>query len=483
VRTIRNYVDGRWIDAVSGETCIRENPADVAEQVVESPRSTAEDVHFAAAAAAAAFDGWRRLTPPARANLIGSALDLVEKRSDELALAVTLENGKILPEARGEVARSLIAARFLLGLSRSLDSRVVRSETAGVVGWSRLLPLGVAATITPWNYPVSCMLRKAVSALLVGNTLIHKPAEITPLSAAIVFEAFEAAGIPPGVANLVLGPGDRIGPALATASEVRAISFTGSTQVGESLAAAVAGRNCKLQLEMGGKNALVVLEDADLEEAVEAAVFGAFTCSGQWCAATSRVIVEERVRPAFVRKLAARVNVMRVGDGRHAGVTMGPLVSAAQYAKVERYVSLGKDVELATSATIGATAAGGYFVAPMVFDAVPADHPLATDEIFGPVVSVIRAQSAEDAFRLSNMSRYGLTASVYTSSLDRALTFIDEAEVGRVAVNLPTAFGELSIAGGGFKDSGRGAPEGGEAGLAFFGQPQAVFLRGLPMNR
>jgi aldehyde dehydrogenase (NAD+) len=481
MRSARNYVNGRWVWAASGETGTRENPADPTETVVEYARSSQVDVEEAVAAAHTAFDPWRRQATGARAALISTALDQLERRVDEIALAITLENGKILAEARAEATRSIAAARFLVGLSRTLDSRVVRSETPGVIAWSRIVPIGVAVAVTPWNYPLSSMIRKVVSAMLAGATVIHKPAEITPLTASIVFEAFDEARIPAGVANLLLGPGPRLGPMLAASHDVRAISFTGSTEVGMSLASAVAGRDCKIQLEMGGKNALVVLADANIDEAVDAAVVGGYTCSGQWCAATSRVIVEEQVAPIFVDGLSKRVSAMRVGDGRQPGTTIGPVVSSIQFDKINRYVESGSDVakSVATPAAPNPDTQG-YFVSPVVFDGVPPDHPLATEEVFGPVVSVIHAKDAEDAFHLVNASKYGLTASVYTSSLARALEFIDTAQVGRVAVNLHTAFGEPGLSGQGFKDSGRGEPEGGEAGIAFFGQPQAVYIRSLP---
>lgn len=473
---VRNYVDGGWVDSVSGQRGIRENPAKLDESVVEYPISDERDVRQAVDAGVAASDGWRRLSTPARAAMIAAALNRLEERAEEIALAITLENGKTLKEARGEVARSVAAGRTYLSLARTIDSRFVRNELPNVLGWSWYVPLGVVATITPWNYPLSTLIRKVVPALVMGNAVVHKPAEITPMSAAIVFEALDAAGLPPGVANLVLGPGARLGPALARSEAIRAISFTGSTAVGESLAAEVAGRDCRLQLEMGGKNALVVLSDASIDAAVNAAVVGSFTCSGQWCASTSRIVVEAPVHEAFIREFVVQVDALRLGDGRRADVDMGPLVSATQRDKVRQYVQLARRDLREVTNRAGACSDEGYFVAPAVFDGARPDHPLVTDEVFGPVVAVLRAKNPQEALEFAGASRYALTASIYTASLDRALEFVRESGVGRVAVNLPTYFGDPALPSVGHRASGRGSPESGEAGLRFFAQEQTVFM-------
>jgi acyl-CoA reductase-like NAD-dependent aldehyde dehydrogenase len=481
VKTYENYVGGRWVGAASGATIPDINPADRDDILCEVQASTPVDVTSAMQAASAAYPGWRRTPAPERAALLQEVVRVLRQREDELARAITLENGKTLREARTEFWSAVKEAEFQIGEGRRLGGEHVPSEKPGVLSYLTRRPLGVVSLITPWNFPLNVACRKLFPAIVAGNCCVLKPAEFTPMTAALLVEIVDLVGFPPGVINLVTGRGSVIGDTLVTHPAVRAVSFTGSTEVGLSIATKIAHRPTRVQLEMGGKNPLVVLADGDLQAAVDAALLGGYSCSGQWCTSTSRVIVEAPIYEAFLERLVAGVDQIVVGAGIEEGTSMGPVAGPKQYQTILEYLEVGKR-EGARLCRGGAAItdgihAEGYFVAPTVFADVTPDMRIAQEEIFGPVLSVMRAIDYDDAIRQANGTSYGLAASIYTSDLAKAHRFVEESEVGLCHVNLPTSWKEPQLEFGGIKESGRGLPEAGKSGALFFTDHQAVYIK------
>jgi acyl-CoA reductase-like NAD-dependent aldehyde dehydrogenase len=478
-RPVSNLIGGAWLPAGSGLTLTRENPADTSQVVATCPASGPAEVEAAMAAARHAAPGWAATTVDDRVAVIGRALDLLEAWSAELVAADVRESGKTLADCQGEVSRALAATRYQLKIApgvlyeeRALDSGLdVTLERA---------PVGVAALVTPWNYPFSAVLRKSVPALVAGNAAVVKPSELTPVTAELVGAAFTEAGLSAGVFNLVFGAGADVGQALVDHPAVDAISFTGSTRVGLALADQVGARDVKLQVEMGGKNPLVVLADADLPAAVDAAVVASYTAAGQWCIATSRIIVEQPVYEQFRDQFVARSRQIRVGDGFDPDVDMGPVSSRAQYEKVLSHLAperLSGTVLCGGGALTGAAHARGYFIAPTVVEQPAPESATVQEEIFGPVASLLVATDLDDAIEAANGTRYGLCAAVFTASTQRAQQFARAVDVGRVGVNMPTSVGDMTVPGGGRKNSGRGEYEGAGDGIAFFTHLKPVFFR------
>lgn len=472
-----SFVDGRWLPANGAPVIERENPGRSSEIAARWHPASATQAQAAMDAAAAAFPAWAD-TPLAERNArLTRLLDALERQSDEFTAIVTRENGKPLRDARAEIKSGLADARYALaeaerlGLAEraSADDAAVRSEL-------RLEPLGVGLLITPWNFPLATILRKLVPALLYGNTVVVKPSEFTPGPAARLFALIAELPWPPGAASLVLGAGSDIGPVLAAHPALRALSFTGSTGAGMQLARLTAGRDVRLQLEMGGKNSLVVLADADLDAAIEAAAVGGFTCAGQWCTGTGRVIVEQPVHAVFVRGLAARLGKLRIGPGDRESAEIGPVITAAR-AHFARQIAQDAVAAGATAHTAGDPPAGGHFVAPTVLAGVTETMPVFRDELFVPVLPVIVARDAADAVRLANAGPYGLSASVFSRNVDRAAALARRIESGIVHVNLHTAYREPALPVAGWRDSGRGLPECGRFVRDFFTRPRALYLR------
>jgi acyl-CoA reductase-like NAD-dependent aldehyde dehydrogenase len=479
IRQVSNLIGGAWLPARSGRTLTRENPADTGQVVATCPASGPADVGAAMAAAQEAAPGWAATAVEDRVAVIGRALDLLEARSAELVAADVRESGKTLADCEGEVSRALAATRYQLKIAPDLlyGSRMLDS---GLEVTLERAPVGVAALVTPWNYPFSAVLRKTVPALVAGNAAVVKPSELTPVTAELVGAALGEAGLPDGVFNLVYGAGSEVGQALVDHPGLGAISFTGSARVGLGLAGQVGDRDVKLQVEMGGKNPLVVLADADLPAAVDAAVAASFTAAGQWCIATSRIIVEEPVFARFRDELVARSRALRVGDGFDPDVDMGPVSSRVQYEKVLSHLSpdrLSGTVLCGGSALTGPAHAGGYFIAPTVVERPDPGSATVQEEIFGPVVSLLGAADLDDAIAQANGTPYGLCAAIFTASDDQARRFARAVDVGRVGVNLPTSIGDLTVPGGGRKNSGRGEYEGAGDGIVFFTHLKPVFFR------
>ncbi|HUA01970.1 MAG TPA: aldehyde dehydrogenase family protein [Candidatus Aquilonibacter sp.] len=477
----RNYINGRWVESRSGKTLERRNPADLNEVVSVSPLSTRDEVGEAVAAAKAAFPGWRDTPAPVRGKILARAAALMEKRKDELARTLTREEGKTLKESLVEMQRSINILEFTAGEGRRLGGETVPSESPKNFTYTMKQPLGVVGAITPWNFPVAIPVWKAAPALVAGNTMVIKPAELTPQTCAQMCEILEQAGLPAGVLNMILGAGEEVGDELLRSPEVRAISFTGSNDVGSLIYATAAKQMKKCQCEMGGKNPVVVLKDADLALAADSVVAGAFGSTGQRCTATSRVVVEDAIAGRFVEMIVERAKKLKVGNGLDAGIDVGPLVDEQQFNAVLRYIETGK--KEGTLLLGGAPArdgvpagAGGYFVEPTIFDHVRWDSTIAQEEIFGPVLSVIRVSDFEEALRVANSVKYGLSSSVYTNDASRIFEFIDRIESGMTHVNAPTVVSEAQLPFGGVKATGVGLREMGRVAIDFYTELKAVYI-------
>jgi alpha-ketoglutaric semialdehyde dehydrogenase len=475
----RNFINGRWVESNSGQTIERRNPAHLQEVTSVAPLSTRVEVSAAVAAAKAAFPAWRDTPAPARGKIIGRAAALMEKQKNELALTLCREEGKTLKESLVEVQRSVNILEFFAGEGRRIGGETIPSELTKTVAYTIKQPLGVVGAITPWNFPVAIPVWKIAPALVTGNTIVLKPAEITPQCAAKVVEIFQEAGTPAGVLNMVLGAGEEAGDELLQHRELRAISFTGSNEIGSLIYGIAARQMKKCQCEMGGKNPVVVLRDADLALATESVVLGAFGSSGQRCTATSRVVVEDAIADRFVEMIVERTKKLKVGNGIDSDVMVGPLVDEQQLKTVLRYLETGKKearLLLGGERMAGQNYDNGYFVAPTVFDHVPWDSVIAQEEIFGPVLSVIRVPDFEEAIRVANSVKYGLSSSIYTNDANRIFEFIDRIESGITHVNAPTVASEAQLPFGGVKATGVGVREMGRAAIDFYTELKAVYI-------
>jgi aldehyde dehydrogenase (NAD+) len=477
--TFGNYIGGVWVS----EPAVFENrnPADTSEVVGLFARGAARDVEAACASASAALAGWAATPAPARGAVLYHTAEILERELEQLAREMTREEGKTLPEARGEVRRTINIFRYFAGEGSRLFGIQAPSERERVHTFAFRKPVGVVGLITPWNFPSAIPAWKLAPALVAGNTVVLKPASAAPLSSWRIVEALAEAGAPPGVVNFVAGPGEELGRALIGAAPVKAVSFTGSCRVGEWVHGEASRRRLRVQLEMGGKNPTIVLADADLERAVDSVVNGAFASTGQKCTATSRAIVEEPVYDRFLEALVERTRKLRVGDGMHPGVDMGPCVDRAQMETVLRYIDVGR-AEAGEPVTGGRRLSGpeydkGWFVEPTIFAGVSAEMRIANEEIFGPVLAVMRARDFEDALKLANNVPLGLSASIQTTNISRVYEYIHGIEAGLITVNLPSAGVEYQLPFGGTKDSSFGPKEQGPAALEFYTDYRTVYLK------
>lgn len=478
---MKNHVNGEWVEAASKQTLDNVNPADQRQILGQVVRSGAQDMEAAIAAAKAAFDGWRRMTAPKRGQIVAKAMALMIERKEELARAMTAEEGKNLNEARGEVAKSINVMEFMIGESRRLKGNTIPSEMPKTFAYTVRSPLGVVGMITPWNFPVCIPVWKIAPALVAGNTIVFKPSELTPWTANIVTEIFLQAGLPTGVLNVVHGLGVEVGPTLVNHPDVAAISFTGSTATGTAVYADAARQLKKVQCEMGGKNPLIVLADADLDLAAGATAAGAFASTGQRCTATSRAIVVDSVADAFVEKVIEAAKAFKAGNGLENPSAMGPSVSEAQMNKVLSYRKVAADegakcVYGGGDRLTEGDLAHGWFTEPTIYDHVKGDSKLAVEEIFGPVLSVIRVKDWAEAIKVANAVPYGLSSSLYTMDVARAMEYVDEIETGMLHLNSPTVGGEAQLPFGGMKATGVGQREMGETAVDFFTEWKTVYI-------
>ena len=472
-----NLIGGEWVAASDHATFETHDPAHPDDVLAVFPSATGADAAQAVAAAAEAFPSWAATPAPARGAILFRAAELLTERLDDVARTLTREEGKTLAEARGEVTRARDILRYFGGEGWRVGGDVLPANTPNATLSSRREPLGVVAAITPWNFPIAIPAWKVAPALVYGDTVVLKPASATPLTALRLVECPVDAGLPAGVLNLVAGSGATAGAALAGDAVVRGLTFTGSHAIGTGLYARAAQNFARVQLEMGGKNPTVVLADADLDLAVRLVAAGGFGLTGQSCTATSRVIVEERIADRFAAALAEAAGELSVGDGLQDGVQMGPAVSEEQLATDLDYVQIGRDEGAELLAGGGRVPGDGHFVRPVVFDHVDVRSRLAREEIFGPVVGIVRARDLEDAIFKANAVGYGLAASVVTNDLHRALSFVDRIEAGVVKVNEPTTGLALQAPFGGFKQSSANTfKEQGPAAIDFYTRTKTVYV-------
>ena len=478
--TVKNFIGGTWVASASGRTVPNINPANVDEILCCTPLSTREEAKAAVAAATRAFPAWRATPAPVRGKLMFTAMNLMQERLEEIAVALTKEEGKILRESRGEVQRSINIMEYAAGEGRRLKGSTIPSELLNTFIYTIRQPVGVCGLITPWNFPVAVPVWKLAPALVAGNTVVFKPSTYTPLTAVKIVEIFEKAGFPPGVINLVHGGGKTVGDELVNNPDVSAISFTGSNLVGNAIYAQASKRGIRVQCEMGGKNPIVVLGDADLPLAVEGVIQGGFGSTGQRCTAASRVIVERPVLKKFTELLSSRMQAIRVGDGMNEETDIGPSVEQNQMNTVLSYIDIGKS-EGAQLIRGGQrmTDEGhrqGWFVEPTLFGGVTMNMRIAQEEIFGPVVSIIEARDFDEAVELANGVKYGLSASLYSQDMAAIMKFAERAEVGKVHINTPTIGGEAQAPFGGIKATGIGPRECGSEAFEFYTETKVVYV-------
>lgn len=480
--TYLNYINGQWKAAASGETEASINPARKSEVVGYIQKSDARDLNEAVAGAKQAQKAWRKLSGQARGDLLFKAAAALERRLDEIAETMTREMGKTFPEAKGETARGVAILRYYAGEGLRSVGDVIPSTDSEALMFTTRVPLGVVGVITPWNFPVAIPVWKMAPALVYGNTVVIKPASETAVTCAKLIECFEEAGLPTGVVNLVTGPGSVIGQGLAEHPDVQGITFTGSNGVGKRIGQASLGRGAKYQLEMGGKNPVIVAADADLELAAEATISGGLRSTGQKCTATSRVIVHRDVYEPFKQKLLQKIGGITVGDGMQEGIWMGPCANENQLRTVLSYtqkgIEEGAKLLFGGRHMQGAAFDDGFFIEPTVFEEVTPGMTIAREEIFGPVLALMKADSMEEAVELANDAEFGLSASVFTASIGSMLSFIQDMDAGLVRVNAESAGVELQAPFGGMKQSSSHSREQGRAAIEFFTSVKTVFVKG-----
>lgn len=466
----RNWIGGEWITPQGGSAKVY-NPSRVKEEVGEIRYSEPADVLQAGEAARRALATWAGLAGSARGEYLFKTASLLEANLNELATLASSEMGKPISEMRGEVMRGIHLLRYYAGEGVRAIGSVIPASAAQVLQYTKRVPLGVVGIITPWNFPVAIPVWKIAPALICGNTIVWKPAEIASLTATRMTELFAEAGLPAGVLNLVVGRGRAVGNTLLEEVELDGVSFTGSTETGRQVALTCTKRNIKVQTEMGGKNAAIVLRDADLSTTVPALLSGAFKSAGQKCTATSRIIVDGSIQDPLIEALRKAVSELVVGDALNPASYLGPVASASQHQTVESYVSMANyDAEIVAMGRTDVDMNDGHYVLPVIASGVSVDHPLIQEEIFGPVATLLPAGDMDEAIALCNKSIYGLSASVFTKDLTNAMRFLDEAEAGMVRVNLETAGVEYQAPFGGMKWSSSHTREQGQAALDFYSQ-------------
>jgi acyl-CoA reductase-like NAD-dependent aldehyde dehydrogenase len=477
----RNYIAGQWVECKSKKTVPNINPADTGETVGLFQSSAAEDAQAACDAAAKAQPAWAGLPAPRRGEFLFKAAEILESRLDKLAEEMTREEGKTRPEAKGEVKRAINIFRYFGGEGARAFSYQIPSERDNVFCYTMRKPLGVVALITPWNFPSAIPAWKMAPALVAGNTVVIKPASLAPLSAYRLVEGLHEAGISAGAINYVTGSGGAVGNTLVDHPAVRAVSFTGSCEIGGKLYDRVTRRRIRVQLEMGGKNPTVVLKDADLDYAADILVNGAFFSTGQKCTACSRAVIEKAIYEPLVEKLVAKTKKLKVGNGLEPGVGMGPAVDESQLKTDLEYIEIAKKegakLLCGGNRLTGGVYDKGYFVEPTIFADVTNQMRIAQEEVFGPVLALMVAEDFDDAMRLANSVRFGLSASIVSRDLTRVHQFINRIEAGLITVNLPTAGVEYQLPFGGTKESSFGMREQGPLALDFYTEARTVYMK------
>lgn len=477
----KNFIGGRWVESKSGQTFENRNPADTNDLIGNFQLSTEQDVDAAVAAAKVAYPAWRDTPAPARAEIMYRVAHIMREQKEEIAQLMTREMGKVLAETRGDTQEGIDTADFAAGEGRRMHGQTVPSELPNKAAYVIRRPMGVWGLITPWNFPMAIPTWKIFPAITTGNTIVIKPATDTPATCAKLIEILDKAGVPKGVVNYVTGSGRQVGERLINHPDIKGISFTGSSDVGKHIAEACGRTLKRCSLELGGKNAQIVMDDANLELAVDGALWGAFGTTGQRCTATSRIIVHKKVHAKFLKLLVDRAKKLKVGNGLIESVQMGPLVSEAQRKVVEHYVRIGVDQDKAKLVCGGhaltkGDLAKGWFFEPTIFDKVTPTMRIAQEEIFGPVLSVITVEDLDEAISVLNGTVYGLSSSIYTQDVNRAMRAIERIEAGITYVNGPTIGAECHLPFGGVKETGNGHREGGWTAYEIFTEQKTVYI-------
>src|SRR5579863_781207 len=479
-RVYKNFINGDWVDASGGKAYENRNPANTDELVGMFVSSGQEDVDAAVDAAKEAYQSWRLVPAPKRAEILYRTAELLVQRKEDFSKDMTREMGKVLAETRGDVQEAIDMTYYMAGEGRRLFGATVPSELPNKFAMSVREPLGIIGMITPWNFPMAIPSWKMMPALICGNTMVIKPAEDTPLSTYNLVQILIESGLPPGVVNVVTGMGPDAGAPLVTHPGVAAVSFTGSTETGRIVSQACAPMFKPCHLEMGGKNIMIVMDDANLELAVEGAVWGGFGTSGQRCTAASRVAVHTKIYREFLNLFAERTRALKLGDGLDPNTDVGPVVNETQLLTVMKYVEIGKS-EGARLVVGGHRAesgelARGWFHEPTIFSDANAKMAIAQEEIFGPVVAMIPFSSMEEAIEIANNVKYGLSASIYTRDVNRAYRAMRDLETGIVYVNAPTIGAEIQLPFGGTKGTGNGHREAGTAAIDFYSEWKTLYV-------
>ena len=478
-QTFQNYIGGRWVDAQSGETFESRNPARQSDLVGHFPLSGGADVAAAVAAAKEAFETWRLVPAPKRGEILKRVGDIMTERKNEIAFEMTREMGKPHFETKGDVQEAIDTAYYAMTMGRQLFGHTVPSEMNNKFNMTVRRPIGVCGLITAWNFPVAVPTWKMFPAILSGNTVVFKPSEDAPHSGMLLVKVMEDAGVPPGVVNLVQGAG-ATGQAIVEHDDVAAISFTGSSETGAALAQRAAADHKRVSLEMGGKNPAIVMEDADLDLAMEGLIWGAYGTTGQRCTATSRLIVHEDVHDELVERVIAKAKELRLGYGNEPDVDMGPLINQKALDKVSGYMDVAREdgatIALGGEAATGDGLGDGFFFQPTLFTGVTRDMRVAREEIFGPVLSVIKVSSFDEAIDVANDVQYGLSSAVYTRDVARAFRALRDIDAGITYVNGPTIGAEAHMSFGGVKATGNGHREGGWEVYDFYTETKTCYI-------
>ncbi|MEE9498771.1 MAG: aldehyde dehydrogenase family protein [Nitrospinaceae bacterium] len=479
-KLFNNYINGKWKASSSGETFENINPANHDEVVGRFQKSNKKDVNDAISAAEEALPQWRATPAPKRGEILFKVAELLLQQKESLAQDMTREMGKVIGETRGDVQEAIDLTYYTAGEGRRLLGETVPSELKNKFCMSVRMPVGIVSAITPWNFPIAIPSWKLVPALVCGNTVVIKPATDTPLSVVNFVKVCEKAGLPPGVLNLVTGSGSEVGTPMTEHDKVNLVSFTGSTDTGAVIASSCAKNMKQYSLEMGGKNAIIVMDDADLDLAVEGVIFGAFGTTGQRCTACSRVIAHKKIVKKLTEMLVTRAKTLKLGDGLKPKTDVGPLINESQRTKVDNYVQIGKN-EGAKLVTGGNPATGkdcknGSFYQPTIFADVAHKMRIAQEEIFGPVVAIIPCNSFEQAVKIVNDSKFGLSSAIYTRDVNRAFKAIETLDTGITYINASTIGAEIQLPFGGTKGTGNGHREAGTAALEIFSEWKSVYV-------
>jgi len=471
----QNYINGKWVEGKNKFQTI--NPA-TEELLAEITQAENSDVDAAVNAATEAFKSWRLVPAPLRGELLFKIGDILKKKKEELARLLTQDMGKVIAEARGDVQEAIDMAFFMGGEGRRLLGYTAPVEMPNKFGMAVRDPAGVVGLITPWNFPIAVPSWKIFPALVAGNTIIWKPSPETPAISAAFVKVFEEAGLPAGVFNLLLAPGAEVAKALVSHPGVRVLSFTGSTTTGRAIAESAARLNKKLSLEMGGKNAIIVLDDANVELVTDATIWAAFGTSGQRCTAASRLIVQKGIASKVKESLAERTKKLRLGDGLDPKVDVGPVINKSALERIHNYVQIGQKegARALTGASVADVNGKGFFYRPTLFDGVKPGSTLEAEEIFGPVLSIIEVDSLEEAIEVNNRSQYGLSTSIFTQDVNRAFTAMRDIFSGLVYINHGTTGAEIQFPFGGVRGTGNGHREAGQAALEVFTEWKSIYV-------